>query len=118
MEPGNENELYRQLVSHWEQVEGQAGMLTFNQYRMAFVELQALTHHIDRTKAIVEGVIRQASQLGRSPEWLLGELLFEIQAERLGNRQEWLRAELASEQASDESLNLYNERLNRFDSPA
>ena len=116
MELGKDIELFRQIISHWEEVEGLAGTLGFSQYRMAFEELQTITNHIERTKAIVEGVMRQASQLGRSPEWIQGELLFEIQTERLGNRRERLRKELASEQASDASLDRYNERLSRFTS--
>lgn len=114
MEPINDNELYHQMILHWGQVEGQAGMLKFSQYKMAFEELQTLTNRIERTKAIVEGVIRQADQLGRSPAWIMEELFFEIQAERLGDRREWLRSEVAAEQASDMSLDLYSERLVRF----
>lgn len=109
-------ELFRQLVYHWEEVEGLACTLGFSHYLMAFEELQAITNHIDRTKAIVDGVMRQSSQLGRSPEWILNELKFEAQAERTGDRREWLRTELAAGQASDEALDLYNERSGRFTS--
>jgi hypothetical protein len=114
MEPSKDNELFRQLVCNWGQVEGQAGPLTFRDYVDALMELQAITTNLERTKAISMGVIRQASQLGKSSGWLLDELKFEAQAERLGDRIEWLRTEVAAQQASDESLDLYNERLKRF----
>ena len=67
------------------------------------------------TAYIFAGVINQASALGKTSAWVEGELRFEAQAAAVGNRRELLRSELHRlETLDDAALDLYNERLTRF----
>ena len=79
------------------------------------IRLQATTKDVDRTKAIFAAVISQASQLGKPSVGVERELRFEAQA--TGERARWLLVDVVAQNASDDSLDCYNERLIRFSSP-
>lgn len=108
------DDVIRQLAYHWTTVEVQAGDMTYTEYMDLVTRLQAVTHDLEQTKFIVAKLLQQAVALGRSSEWLTAELRFEIIAAATGDRGQLLSLAVAIQKASDESLDLYNERLNRF----
>lgn len=112
MESEETNDVIRQLAYNWFKVELQAGDMTYTHYMDAVIRLQAVTNDVDRTKAIFAAVISQASQLGKPSEWVEWEVSFEAHA--IGERPRWLLVDLAAQGGSDDSLDLHNERLNRF----
>lgn len=116
MELDETKHIIRLLTFEWSKVELYAGAMTYSDYMKAVQSLQAITNDVDRTKAIFLGVIQQASALSKSSEWVREELKFEAQAEVIGDRGKWLRVEVAAQDANDAALDLYNERLTRFNS--
>jgi hypothetical protein len=77
--------------------------------------LLTATRTAKATADIFTGIINQASALGKTSEWVESELRFETQAVAFGNRSELLLSELdLLETVDDASLDLYNERLTRF----
>lgn len=104
----------RSLAHQWVKLEWLAGYMTYTEYMDSATGLQAVTHDLEQTKFTVASVFQQAGALGRSPAWLKAELRFEIIAAATGDRGQLLSLAVATQHASDESLDLYNERVNRL----
>ena len=113
MESDETNDVIRLLAYHWTKVEIQVGDMTYTTYMDAVTRLQAATKDLDRTMALLAAIVNQASQLGKSPEWVERELYFETQVTS-EQRAEWLLVDIAAQSGSDDSLDRYNERLSRF----
>ena len=113
-ESAQTSDLIHHLTCYWIAVEQQAGDMTYTEYIDLVTRLQAVTGDLERTKFIVACVFQQADALGRSSAWRQAELRFESIAAGVGDRAQLLRLAVAHQKASDDSLDLYNERLNRF----
>ena len=107
-------QVVRQLAYDWVRVELPTHSLTYADYVNTIAGLNTITDDVDRTATIFAAVITQAKALGRSSEWVQQELKFEAQVEAVGDRGKWLRLDVAARDASDAALDLYNERVNRF----
>ncbi len=108
-------EVVRQLAYTWFRGELPAGHLAYSDFVNTIAGLNLVTDDPDRTTAIFTAVMQQAKTLGRSSEWVQTELIFETRVEALGDRGKWLRLEVAAQDASDAALDLYNERMTRFE---
>lgn len=115
MEPEEDNQLIRQLAYEWVQVGLPSHRSTYSDYLRFMATLQSVTDDRNRTRAIFRAVLDQATRLGKSSEWVETELKFEALAESLSNRASLLLLDLEYRlPVSDASLDLYNERLTRF----
>ncbi|ADB42742.1 hypothetical protein [Spirosoma linguale] len=75
------------------------------------------TGQLDVAATIFAAVANQAHQLNKSIDWITSELGFEIIAfQEKGRRQELILYRLKEDTASDDALDLFNERLVRFGS--
>ncbi|MFD2934166.1 hypothetical protein [Spirosoma flavum] len=83
----------------------------------AIAGLQAATRSVGRTSEVFAVVIRQAVGLGKTSEWVKRELRFEAMVQEVESRAALARLDLEHSGAVDDNLlDLYNERLNRFNS--
>ena len=115
MDIGEETSFVRQLAYEWAQIELPTQRLTYSDYIRAISGLQETTKNMVKTSAIVKAILQQASQLGKSSEWVERELHFEALAEFVEDRREMLVLDLEHGGVVDDaSLDLYNERLGRF----
>lgn len=103
-----------QLAFNWVQVNLPTSRMIYSDYINAIGGLNVITDDAVRTKTIFSAVLDQAKTLGYSSEWVEAELKFEAQAEAVGDRAKWLHLGVAARDASDEALDLYNIRMDRF----
>ncbi|AUD01446.1 hypothetical protein [Spirosoma pollinicola] len=104
----------RGLAYEWAKVELPSGGLNYADYLEAITGLDLETDDLNRTSLIFRAIINQAKALAYSSRWVKSELKFETQAEAIGDRARWLRVHIAINGASDDSLDLYMIRANRF----
>ncbi len=108
-------QIVHKLAFSWSQADLPSEHMAYVDFIRAINGLLTATRTAKATAYIFAGVINQASALGKTSEWVEGELRFEAQAAAVGNRPERLRFELGRlGPVDDASLDLYNERLNRF----
>lgn len=110
-----EKEVVSRLAYTWFQGELSPGCLAYTDFVNTIAGLNLVTDDPDRTTAIFMAVMQQAKILGRSSKWVQTELTFETKVEAVGDRAKWLRLDVAAQDASDAALDLYNERITRFD---
>ena len=111
-----DTQLVHQLAYHWIQAQLPSARVSYADYVRAVADLQHAIGNAQRTTAVFTAVINQARALGKTSEWIQHELRFEALAEFVENRADLLVLELEHDgRVNDDSLDLYNERLNRFD---
>ncbi|MVM28396.1 hypothetical protein GO755_00015 [Spirosoma sp. HMF4905] len=88
--------------------------LIYRDYVRTIDYLFDTTGNQQRTIAIFTAVINQAKNLGKSGEWVNKELIFEAGGEFADSRLDLLRMNLQHGPLTDDVLDLYNERVNRF----
>lgn len=107
--------IVHKLAFRWFQAKLTGEHKSYVHFIQAINRLLAATRTARETAYIFAAVINQASALGKTSEWVERELGFEGQAAAFGNRRELLVTELdLLETVDDASLDLYNERLTRF----
>ena len=112
-------EFVHQLAFNWSQANLHSDRIAYVDFIRAINRLLTATGTAKETAYIFTGVINQASALSKTSEWVEGELRFEAQAAAVGNRPELLLSDLARlGPVDDASLDLYNERLHRFNQPS
>jgi hypothetical protein len=109
---------YKELILHLIDQWGNAGLvaqeLTKEDHQTAISVLLLTTQNPDRTRTIVEAVLAQAIELGRTSVWVEQELKYEGMIEG-ADRADFLRFELAQAPSlNDTLLDQYNERMSRF----
>ena len=114
MESAASKRIVHQLAYDWVRVELPIEYLTYADYINILSGLHVITNDIGQTAQISAAVIDQAQRLGYSSEWVRAELRFEAQAVAVGDRVQWLLTDLTSKGGDNDSLDLFNERLNRF----
>ena len=116
MDAAEDTQLVRQLAYQWLQAKLPSTHVAYADYVRAIAGFQQAIGNAQRTRTVFIAVINQARALGKSSEWIQHELRFEALAEFVGNRADLLVLELEQGgRVDDDSLDLYNERLNRFD---
>lgn len=107
-------ELIQTLTLQWVRAELPNQGLTYEDYQTDIRILLLTTQNTDRTKAIVQAVLAQATKLGKTAGWVEEELKFEGMIEG-ADRADFLRFELQQAPTIDDQLlDKYNERMNRF----
>jgi hypothetical protein len=115
MEVGDETLFVRQLAYEWAKVDLPTQRLSYRDYIQAVTSLQGSTKNMTKTRTILNAILQQARQLGKSSEWVEQELRFESLAEFIDDRAESLLLDLAhGNVVNDAALDLYNERASRF----
>ncbi|GAB2562306.1 hypothetical protein GCM10027085_62600 [Spirosoma aerophilum] len=108
----------KELIKHLTQKE--LADLNDGQYTRCASTLGRLwltTGQLDVAASIFTAVANQANQLNKSVDWINSELGFEIVASlNYGSRLDLIQQRLREDMGSDEALDLYNQRLVRFDS--
>ena len=111
-------ELIQTLTLQWVRAGLLDQGLTFKDYQTDIRVLLLTTQNTDRTTAIVQAVLAQATKLSKTSSWVEEELKFEGMIEG-ADRADFLRFELQQAPTIDDQLlDRYNERLNRFASPS
>jgi hypothetical protein len=87
----------------------------YAQFTKALKDIRAATLNLEQSAEIIVAVINQGCKLAKSTEWINRELLFEAQAVCLNMRNELMLSAVRHAHGSDIALDLYNERLNRYD---
>lgn len=107
--------IVQKLAFSWAHADLPNEHMAYVDFIRAINGLLTATRTARATAYIFAGVINQASALGKTSEWVEGELRFEAQAAAVGNRPKRLLFELSRlEIVDDATLDLYNERLIRF----
>ncbi|GAB4044339.1 hypothetical protein [Spirosoma jeollabukense] len=107
-------ELIQTLTLQWVRAELPDQGLTYGDYQTDIRILLLTTQDTDRTRAIVQAVLAQATKLNKMSGWVEEELKFEGMIEG-ADRADFLRFELQQAPALDDPLlDRYNERMNRF----
>jgi hypothetical protein len=107
--------IVHKLAFSWSQADLSSEHMIYVNFSQPIDRLLTATGTPMATAYILAGVINQACALGKTPQWVEGELGFEAQAAAFGNRPGLLVSELdLLEVVTDDSLDLYNERLTRF----
>ncbi|WP_338875709.1 hypothetical protein WBJ53_08790 [Spirosoma sp. SC4-14] len=87
----------------------------YSVFAKSIKDVQAVTVDLNHTAQVLSTVLNQGWQLNKSVEWINQELLFEAHAAYFGDRLRVMLFALKRQRGSDEALDLYNERLRRFD---
>ncbi|QHV98248.1 hypothetical protein [Spirosoma endbachense] len=87
----------------------------YAQFTKALKDIRAATLNLEQSAEIIVAVINQGCKLAKSTEWINRELLFEAQAVCLNMRNELMLSAVRHAHGSDIALDLYNERLSRYD---
>ena len=107
-------ELVQQLAYHWIAADRPAAGLVYDDYVTTLRTLLLTTQSPERTLAIVQAVLRQAVELDKTAQWVERELKFEGMLQGV-DRADFLLLELGQAgEVSDQLLDDYNERINRF----
>ncbi|RCR67003.1 hypothetical protein [Larkinella punicea] len=87
----------------------------FTRYAFILSRLWIKVGDLDLAASIFMAVVNQANKLDKSFDWINNELGFElVAAEQKGRRGALLQQRLWEDAGSDEALDLFNERLERF----
>lgn len=114
MEAEEEKLFIRELAYQWALLDLPNKVVTYQDYITAVALLHTATGNATQTEYIFTVVLNQARQLGKSSEWVEKELHFEGMTE-FTSRKELLNLYMKRQPVvDDETLDLYNERLNRF----
>ncbi len=106
----------RQLAVEWAKADLPGELLTYADYVRSIAGLHQAMADVCRTQYIVTAVIEQASDLGKSSAWVARELRFEALAQSSSHRAVLLLLDLEDASGVDDAaLDLYNERMKRFD---
>jgi hypothetical protein len=107
-------ELVQTLTYQWGRADLPTQRMTYADYTTAIRTLLLTIQDPDRTAAIVQAMIAQATDLQKTAEWVEQELKFEGMIDG-ADRVDFLRFELQqAELVDDGMLDTYNERINRF----
>ena len=105
----------KSLAHEWNKAQLPTEHVDYADYISALSGLYAVTDDLGKTAVVFRGVLRQATQLGRSSQWVARELRFEADALATSDRQKLMFYYVHNEgKGSDASLDLYHQRLNRF----
>lgn len=109
-----EQRIVRQLALELIQSQLPTQWITFVDCLQVLSQLQRATSNAYQTEMLFELLFQQAQQLGRSAEWLAGEIAFETRALTTTDRSALALAELSQSQPVDDlALDTYSERLVR-----
>ncbi len=87
----------------------------FIRYAFILSRLWIKVGDFDLAASIFKAIVNQANKLDKSFDWINNELGFElVAAEHKGGRGSLLQQRLWEDAGSDEALDLFNERLERF----
>jgi hypothetical protein len=107
-------EVIQQLAHQWVWAARPATGVVYQNYSTILRTLLLTTQSPERTTAIVKAVLKQAVKLDKTSEWVERELKFEGMLSGV-DRTDFLLLELQQAgHVSDQLLDDYNERINRF----
>lgn len=114
MEPEEERLFIRELAYQWALLDLPNEVVTYQDYSTAVTLLHTATGNAAQTEYIFTVVLHQARRLGKSSGWVEQELQFEGMIE-FTSRKELLNLYRKRQAVVDDAtLDLFNERLNRF----
>ena len=107
-------ELLGQLAYQWIAADRPAASRTYADYVTTLRTLLLTTQNPERTLTIVRAVLKQAIELDKTSQWVEREIKFEGMLQGV-DRADFLLLELGqADRVSDQLLDDYNERVNRF----